>query len=86
MTDMTQPIKPIVVAQKEVQEQLVTVINTAIQETRMPFFILAPILKELYEEASNKAEAEYAQASEQYKQAMVAYQMSQAAEEPKSEN
>lgn len=86
MADMTQPIKPIVVAQKEVQEQLVTIINTTIQETNMPFFILAPILKELYEEVSHKAEAEYKQASEQYKQAIAAYQMSLAAEEPKSEN
>lgn len=86
MTDMTQPIKPIVVAQKEVQEQLVTVINGAIQESHIPFFVLAPILKELYEEASNKAEAEYKQALEQYKQAIAAYQMSLAAEEPKSES
>lgn len=85
---MNTPQKPIVVIQKEFQNMLVGDINNFIQQYQPPFFILEPVIKDLYTEITEKAKIEYQQAKTQYMTAVTEYQQAQAknTEEPKSEN
>ena len=63
---MNTPIKPIIIAKEEVRVELVSVINDIISTYQLPFFILEPIVKDVYNEIARKAELEYKQAYEQY--------------------
>ena len=67
---MNTPQKPTIVTYKEAQNRKVTVMNDVIQTYQLPFFLLEPIIKDIYTEVSSKAELEYRQANEQYKNAV----------------
>ena len=63
---MNAPHKPIVIAKEEARTSLVSTINDIISVYQLPFFILEPIVKDVYNEIARKAELEYKQAYEQY--------------------
>lgn len=63
---MDTPIKPIIIAKEEARVELVSVVNDIISTYQLPFFILEPIVKDVYNEIARKAELEYKQAYEQY--------------------
>lgn len=63
---MNTPIKPIIIAKEEARVELVSVVNDIISTYQLPFFILEPIVKDVYNEIARKAELEYKQAYEQY--------------------
>ena len=83
---MNAPHKPIVVAKEEARTSLVSTINDIISVYQLPFFILEPIMKDIYNEVVRKADLEYKQANEQYKTKLAEWEMSMSANEPKSEN
>lgn len=63
---MDTPIKPIIIAKEEARVELVSVVKDIISTYQLPFFILEPIVKDVYNEIARKAELEYKQAYEQY--------------------
>ena len=83
---MNAPHKPIVIAKEEARTSLVSTINDIISIYQLPFFILEPIMKDIYNEVARKADLEYKQANEQYKIELAEWEMSMSASEPKSEN
>lgn len=64
---MNAPTKPTVVAKEEARTTLVSTINDIISIHQLPFFVLEPIVKDIYNEIARKAELEYKQAEQQYK-------------------
>ena len=83
---MNVPTKPIVVAKEEARTTLISTINDVISIHKLPFFVLEPIIKDIYNEIARKAEIEYKQAEQQYKTELTEWEMFQSANEPKSEN
>lgn len=58
--------KPLAIVRKEVYQELVSSINSIINKTGVPFFVLAPIFKDLFEEINANTEKEYEAALKQY--------------------
>lgn len=73
---MNAPIKPIAVAAAEAKHTIIKCINDLIQENNLPFFVLEPIMKDLYEEVRANMIQEQNTATEQYNRAMSDYQAS----------
>lgn len=71
---MEAPTKPLIIAADEAKQALVNAINEIIQTYNIPFFMLEPTMKSLYDEVSMNAQQERIQAREQYNKACAEYE------------
>jgi hypothetical protein len=59
---------------KEANETIINCINTLIQETQIPFFVLEEIVRPIYDEIRMNAQKEYEQTEQQYEEQLKAYE------------
>lgn len=72
MSETTNTIqKPLAILLRETKQKLVTSINSAIQESGLPLFLLEPMFKEVYVDVVNSTEAEYKSIEQQYNQELA---------------
>ena len=71
---MEAPTKPLIMAADEAKQALVNAINEIIQTYNIPFFMLEPTMKSLYDEVVINAQQERIQAKEQYNKAYAEYE------------
>ena len=71
---MTAPNKPLPMIKKEANDTIINCINTLIQETQIPFFVLEEVVRPIYDEIRMNAQKEYEQTEQQYAEQLKAYE------------